>query len=100
MRSFFSFYDKWGALVYVAKRKRDALSRFVAFLMDLLALNGAFVAAWLPGSEGAGIAEVLFGECDFSGKLSFSWPSDGADTLNVGNANYDPLFPRGFGLTY
>ncbi len=47
LRSFLSFYDKWGALVYVAKRKRGALSRFVAFLMDMISLNLAFVAAWL-----------------------------------------------------
>lgn len=47
LRSFLSFYDKWGALVYVAKRKRRTLSRLVAFLLDMLALNGGFVLAWL-----------------------------------------------------
>lgn len=67
----------------------------------------AFVAAWLPGSEGAGIADVLLrgadGEVqhDFSGKLSFSWPRRADQyALNVGQDNYDPLFAFGFGLSY
>ncbi len=60
----------------------------------------AFVAAWLPGSEGKGIAEVLFGEYDFQGRLSFSWPKDAEQKLNVGDADYDPLFAFGFGLSY
>ena len=73
------------------------------------ALNAsdAFVAAWLPGSEGAGIADVLFADAggkaryDFKGKLAFSWPKslDQAE-VNIGDANYDPLFPYGYGLTY
>ncbi len=67
----------------------------------------AFVAAWLPGSEGSGIADVLFrnndGEVnhDFTGKLSFSWPRDPSQTsLNRNDPVYEPLFPYGFGLTY
>lgn len=60
----------------------------------------AFVAAWLPGSEGQGIADVLFGDADFQGKLSFSWPKESRPTINRGDANYDPLFPYGFGLSY
>jgi beta-glucosidase len=67
----------------------------------------AFVAAWLPGSEGAGIADVLLRkpdgsvQYDFKGKLSFSWPKR-ADQYanNVGQANYDPLFAFGHGLSY
>lgn len=62
--------------------------------------SSAFVAAWLPGSEGQGVADVLFGEEKFSGKLSFSWPKDGEKAANVGEADYDPLFPRDFGLVY
>ncbi len=67
----------------------------------------AFVAAWLPGSEGGGVVDVLFRDADgqvafdFSGRLSFSWlmyPSQ--TTLNRGDADYEPLFPYGFGLTY
>jgi beta-glucosidase len=62
--------------------------------------SAAFVAAWLPGSEGQGIADVLFGDENFSGKLSFSWPRNSENRKNVGDADYDPLFPYGFGLTY
>ncbi len=62
--------------------------------------SSAFVAAWLPGSEGKGIAEVLFGDYDFQGRLSFSWPKDAEQKLNVGDADYDPLFAFGFGLSY
>ena len=61
----------------------------------------AFVAAWLPGSEGEGVADVLTGKTDFSGKLSFSWPKRPDQTpLNVGDANYDPQFAYGYGLSY
>jgi beta-glucosidase len=60
--------------------------------------SSAFVAAWLPGSEGQGVADVLFGDHPFSGKLSFSWPRDASKTLNVGDEDYDPLFPYGYGL--
>lgn len=67
----------------------------------------AFVAAWLPGSEGAGIADVLLRKADggvqhdFKGKLSFSWPRTATQYANnVGQEGYDPLFAFGFGLTY
>ncbi|EGF92929.1 1,4-B-D-glucan glucohydrolase [Asticcacaulis biprosthecium C19] len=61
----------------------------------------AFVAAWLPGSEGAGVADVLVGDKDFQGRLSFSWPKRPDQTpLNVGDVNYDPQFAYGFGLSY
>ncbi|RYD45727.1 MAG: glycoside hydrolase family 3 protein [Sphingomonadales bacterium] len=60
----------------------------------------AFVAAWLPGSEGGGVADLLFGKADFKGKLPFSWPADAKGApLNVGDAAYRPLYPFGFGLT-
>ncbi len=66
--------------------------------------SDAFVAAWLPGSEGGGVADILFQtepEYDFSGRLSFSWPSTAIDfDNNFGNDTYDPLFPLGFGLSY
>jgi beta-glucosidase len=69
--------------------------------------SDAFVAAWLPGSEGEGIADLLVGDAagkprhDFTGKLAYSWPKSAAQTrLNRGQTPYDPLFAYGFGLTY
>ena len=64
--------------------------------------SDAFVAAWFPGSEGEGVADVLIGgKRDFTGTLSFSWPkSAGQFTLNRGAPGYDPLFPFGYGLSY
>ncbi len=67
---------------------------------DELAQSEAFVAAWLPGSEGAGVADVLFGDYGFSGKLGFTWPrSPDQIPIRVGDADYDPLFPFGYGLS-
>lgn len=65
----------------------------------------AVVVAWLPGSEGDGIAEVIFGEYDFKGKLPHSWPQSEQDYQNKYGPNYwdnsiKPLFPLGYGLTY
>ncbi|XP_041026802.1 beta-glucosidase BoGH3B-like isoform X2 [Juglans microcarpa x Juglans regia] len=60
----------------------------------------ALVAAWLPGTEGQGVADVLFGDYGFTGKLPRTWFKT-VDQLpmNVGDSHYDPLFPFGFGLT-
>jgi beta-glucosidase len=61
----------------------------------------AFVAAWLPGTEGRGVTDVLFGDFKPTGKLSVSWPRSMDQILvNVGDRNYDPLFEYGYGLTY
>ena len=61
----------------------------------------AFVAAWLPGTEGQGVADVLFGDYKPTGKLSFTWPRTMAQLpINVGDKTYDPLFKYGFGLSY
>jgi len=66
-----------------------------------LAWSDAFVAAWLPGSEGLGVAEVLFGDHGFSGRLGFSWPRDASQVpIRIGDPDYDPLFPYDFGLRY
>ena len=62
--------------------------------------SDAFVAAWLPGSEGAAVADVLFGKQDFKGKLPFSWPAQPQQIVNIGDDTYEPLLPYGFGLTY
>ncbi|KAM0943584.1 putative glucan 1,3-beta-glucosidase [Dioscorea sansibarensis] len=60
----------------------------------------ALVAAWLPGSEGQGVADVLFGDYGFTGKLPRTWfRSVDQLPMNVGDKHYDPLFPFGFGLT-
>jgi len=65
-----------------------------------LAESQAFVVAWFPGSEGHGVADVIFGDYDFQGQLSFSWPRYDNDNWNVGDKGYDPLFPYGYGLKY
>jgi beta-glucosidase len=68
---------------------------------DALAQADALVAAWLPGSEGDGVADVLFGDYRPTGKLPFTWPRAMSQLpINVGDAAYDPLFPYGYGLTY
>lgn len=67
--------------------------------------SDAFVAAWLPGSEGDGVAEVLFGDYDFTGKLPHSWPKsvddfNGKYGPNFWDPSVKPLFKYGYGLTY
>jgi beta-glucosidase len=69
--------------------------------------SDAFVAAWLPGSEGAGVADVLIAgkdgqpRYDFTGRLSFSWPASPTEAeVNIGDSNYYPQFEYGFGLGY
>jgi beta-glucosidase len=60
----------------------------------------AIVAAWLPGSEGAGVADTLFGARPFVGKLPMSWPRTLAqEPINVGDPHYNPLYRFGYGLT-
>jgi beta-glucosidase len=71
-----------------------------------LPLADAWVAAWLPGTEGAGIADVLFGDFPFAGKLSYSWPRSNEQLpININNSAGKigcdaPLFPFGYGLRY
>jgi beta-glucosidase len=68
-------------------------------LGDLLEAASALVVAWLPGTEGAGVADILCGAAKPTGKLPCSWPRDMAQIpINVGDPGYDPLFPFGFGL--
>lgn len=73
-----------------------------AYVNPELNLSDAFVVAWLPGSEGGGVADVLFGDAPATGRLSFSWPASPCDTA----ANADlperetaPLFAYGYGLS-
>jgi len=60
--------------------------------------SGALIAAWLPGTEGLGVADALFGDFKFSGKLPRAWPRTN-DTTATGVQPDKCLFPFGFGLT-
>lgn len=90
----------------VAGKGRPVITVFVAgrplFVNDLLNLSDAFIAAWLPGTEGKGVSDLLVAgprSYDFRGKLSFSWPKSACQTpLNVGDKDYAPLFALGYGL--
>jgi len=69
--------------------------------------SDAFVAVWLPGTEGEGVADVIFKNAegnvnfDMKGRLSFSWPKrPDQSPLNIGDENYDPLFAYGYGMSY
>ncbi|MDH3247704.1 MAG: glycoside hydrolase family 3 C-terminal domain-containing protein [Acidimicrobiia bacterium] len=63
---------------------------------DLIDGMDALVAAWLPGTEGQGVADVLFGLEPFTGTLPYTWPLS-LDQLGQSGAG-GPLFPYGFGL--
>ncbi|MGV9564928.1 glycoside hydrolase family 3 protein [Streptomyces sp. NPDC003480] len=67
---------------------------------DRLGEIDALVASWLPGTEGDGVADVLYGRRPFTGQLPVTWPkSESQLPINVGDASYDPQFPYGWGLT-
>jgi beta-glucosidase len=101
-------------LEVMAKLKAEGIPVVAVFLSGRplwvnreLNASQAFIAAWLPGSEGAGIADVMFRRAngrvahDFTGKLSFSWPRTAVQfALHRDQPGYDPLFAFGFGLTY
>ncbi|MCE3263666.1 MAG: beta-glucosidase [Pseudoduganella sp.] len=90
----------------VAGKGKPVITVFVAgrplFVNDLLNLSDTFIAAWLPGTEGKGVSDLLVAgphKVDFRGKLSFSWPKAACQTpLNAGDAGYAPLFALGYGL--
>jgi beta-glucosidase len=73
-------------------------------ITDQFQTADAWVAAWLPGTEGEGIADVLFGDYPFTGKLSYTWPRSNEQLpLNINNIGSrqgcdGPLFPYGYGL--
>ena len=70
-------------------------------LGSVMEARRAIVAAWLPGTEGDGVADILFGRAAPTGKLPFTWPrSMDQIPINVGDKDYEPLFPFGFGLSY
>jgi beta-glucosidase len=70
-------------------------------LDQIISVADAIVVAWLPGTEAAGITDVLFGDVHPTGRLPHSWPRNMSQIpINFGDANYDPLFPYTYGLTY
>ena len=97
----------------IKQLKRDGIPVVAVFLSGRplwvnreINASDAFVAAWLPGSEGGGVADVLLRDTsgnvahDFRGKLSYSWPRSAAQTpLNEGEGG-EPQFAYGYGLTY
>lgn len=105
---------KSGDLEIIRRLKADGIPVVAVFLSGRpLWMNreinaaDAFVAAWLPGSEGGGVADVLLRDAggrvqfDFTGKLSFSWPRRADQHANnVGDPDYDPQFAFGYGLGY
>ena len=64
----------------------------------ILAEADTLVAAWLPGTEGDGVADVLFGKHKPTGKLSFTWPKGSSTSFHLGDPGYETLFPFGYGL--
>ncbi|HEX2866371.1 MAG TPA: glycoside hydrolase family 3 N-terminal domain-containing protein [Ignavibacteriales bacterium] len=70
-------------------------------ISDIIDKTDAFMAAWLPGTEGQGVADILFGDYKPTGKLSHSWPASMSQIpVNAGDQVYAPLFEYGFGLSY
>ena len=70
-------------------------------LDKIINLSDAIMAAWLPGTEGEGVADIIFGDYKPTGKLTQSWPKNmNQIPINFGDSNYDPLFPYKYGLTY
>ena len=103
--------EDMAVLQAVAGKGKPVVTVLVAgrplYVNDMLNLSDSFVAAWLPGTEGKGVTDVLFRTAagkvntDFHGTLSFSWPKSVCQSpLNVGDAQYDPLFKYGYGLKY
>jgi beta-glucosidase len=69
-------------------------------ITEQLQMADAWVAAWLPGTEGDGVAQVLFGETPFTGKLAYTWPRsvDQLPLRALEESGEEPLFPFGYGL--
>ncbi len=81
------------------RTRRDHIAfRTSVILNSALNDSNAFVAAWLPGTEGLGVTDALFGDFKFTGKLPRTWPHNN-EHIRAGNAAGTPLFPFGFGLT-
>jgi beta-glucosidase len=102
-----AFDDAGGHLALLRRLKSEGIPTVSVFLSGRplwvnahLNASDAFVAAWLPGSEGGGVADMLHGKAPFTGKLPYSWPRASDQTaLNIGDPDYAPLFAYGHGLT-
>ena len=97
--------DDWGLLSQARASGKPVVAIVVSgrpvLITQHLADADAWIAAWLPGTEGDGVADVLFGDHKPSGKLSHSWPKTQAQTnSNFGDPGYDPQFMLGHGLTF
>ena len=102
------------ALLQLAAFKQAGIPTVAVFLSGRpmwinpeLNQSDAFIAAWLPGTEGGALADVILSQPDgsvhhdFTGKLSFSWPNDATGKpVNFGDQDYQPLFAYGYGLSY
>jgi beta-glucosidase len=91
----------------IARMKADGMKVVVVLtsgrpmiIDDILPYADALVAAWLPGSEGDGVADVLFGSHQPGGKLSFSWPKGTTTDYRIGSAGYQKWVDVGYGLSY
>ncbi|MEX2125876.1 MAG: glycoside hydrolase family 3 protein [Woeseia sp.] len=107
-------YDANDGLELLQRFRADGIPTVSVFLSGRplwvnpeLNASDAFLAAWLPGTEAGGIADLVVGNrdgsgrFDFTGRLSYSWPrTAGQAEVNVGDAQYDPLFAYGYGLSY
>ena len=70
-------------------------------ISEVLPYTDAFIAAWLPGTEGDGVADILFGDDNPTGLSSHTWPAELKQIpINFGDQNYNPLFAYKHGLTY
>ncbi len=93
-----------GTLHRMRQRSRKLIVLVIAgrplILTDQLRLMDALVAGWLPGTEGAGVADVLFGDHPFTGRTPYTWPetNDPGAISRRHAAEHEPLFPFGFGL--
>lgn len=103
-----AFRDKANSLALLKRYRAAGIKTVAVFLSgrplwvnSYINASDAFVAAWLPGSEGEGVADLLFGKADFHGTLPFSWPRTATQFRNnVGDTDYNPLFAYGYGLSY
>ncbi len=99
--------DADASLIEAMRASSDALIVVLAtgrplIITDLLGEADAWVVAWLPGTEGQGVADVLFGDVEFVGRLPFTWPRT-MQQIPIQASDFDgcdgPLFPFGYGLT-